>query len=232
MKKVLICIIVICIIIIMLMGIKISKMNQISTQLENKIEGKNGTSEIVKNEISNVDTINEIEKNETSNQKTKNEFDASKMKISADGAEYELREDDVDNNLGVIIEVKNGKAYVSTDTTNEFFEDLFGNVQEVSNQEITGFSANVVDAIYCKFGQSASAPIIVFLMDDGTVEYVDSLQMLKNKNYKSAGKITELKDITNFAYVDVTEREGSGYISIVAIDQDGYAYDLCEILDV
>ena len=50
------------------------------------------------------------------------------------------------------------------------------------------------------------------------------------KKYIKNGILEGIKDIVKFASVDVKEIEGGGYISVVAIDKNGYSYDINEIL--
>ena len=75
------------------------------------------------------------------------------------------------------------------------------------------------------------SPYILFIMEDGSVEFVDSNKMLKLKNYESKGKIKELSNIVKFVHLNAQEfnenGEGmGGWITVAAIDEEGYSFDL------
>lgn len=160
------------------------------------------------------------------------QFDSNKMKSDSTSVVYE--ETTLDYSCGLNIEIKDGKPYLSTDVEDEQYKFLFEDVKEkLENKELTGFKTNVKDVYYAYMGNGDMCPIILFLMEDGTVEYADSGKILKNKNYKSSGKIEELSNIVKFVELNAMEidenGEGlSGWVTCAAIDKDGYSFDLSQ----
>ena len=159
-------------------------------------------------------------------------FDSEKMKISANGVYEVLSEDSMSlENIGIAVKVEEGKAYISTEfDKEEWISQMYDDPTEVENQEITGFEGEPVMCFMAMAGQDINPPTLCFLMDDGSVEYVNSKDMLKSEEYQVKGQINELENIVSFEYVSVSEPDGlGGYISTVAIDEDGYSYDIFEI---
>ncbi len=162
------------------------------------------------------------------------QFSMEKLKLAVPDATYEIADEASVSplkNSGITIEIEEGKVYLSTDVTNSQYQTLFPNIAEVKKQEITGFTAKPKSFEYAVFGQDINPPVILFLLEDGTLEYVKSLEMLQNANYGSKGKIGELTNIVDFDYVSVHENAGGSFISTVAIDKEGFYYDLHELIE-
>lgn len=158
-------------------------------------------------------------------------FDPTKMKTDASYVAYQEEQSDF-GNAGINIEVRDGKPYLSTDIENETYKFLFSDVTEpIKDKEITGFNSKVSDVYFAFIGNGDPQPIILFLMEDGNVEFADSGKMLELKKYESFGKIEELSNIVKFVTLsanDVSE-DGelmSGFMTVAAIDKDGYSYDI------
>ena len=198
-----------------------AKLNQIQNQV-NELENQ-----IKKNQI-------EDDSEMLPEEKETNQLPVDKLKLAKPQATYEIADSETENswsNMGLVIEIEDGKPYVSTDATNAQYQTLFPNVPEIKKQEIAGFTSKVTKTQYAVFGNDVNPPILLFLMEDGTVEYAKSLEMLQNKVYQSAGKVGELSNVVDFAYVSVQENAESGYISTVAVDNQGFYYDLNEIIE-
>lgn len=229
MKKALIGILVICLV----------TLSIVTGNLYRKIQNKENQLVAQEEKMKELQTQKTTAEDENLNSDSKNlnvKFDENKMKLKAKDVIYESTEYGVDSNYDITISLlENNKLKLYTNPESETYQMIFPNgTKESNDQEITGFDGNVVDVFYTCFGQEAVAPKILFLMEDGTVEYIDSSEMIKNKNYKSAGKIEELSNIVRFAIVSVgfLDDEGNragGELTTVAIDKDGYAYDLGEI---
>lgn len=164
--------------------------------------------------------------------KTDVKFDSSKMKSDSTNVRYEEETEWIPNSGGLKIEIKEGKPFLTTDIEDEQYKFYFSEVKEqVKNKEITGFKSKVKDVYYAYMGNGDPAPMILFLMEDGTVEFVDSLKMLTNEKYESQGKIKELSNIVKFVHLNAQEFDENGegmggWITVAAIDEDGYSFDL------
>lgn len=164
--------------------------------------------------------------------KTDVKFDSSKMKSDSTNVRYEEETEWIPNSGGLKIEIKEGKPFLTTDIEDEQYKFYFSEVKEqVKNKEITGFKTNVKDVYYAYMGNGDPAPIILFLMEDGTVEFADSKTMLTDGVFKSAGKIKELSNIVKFVHLNAQEVDENGeglggWITVAAIDEEGYSVDL------
>ena len=81
-------------------------------------------------------------------------------------------------------------------------------------------------------GQSASTLAVLYLMEDGTVEYVPILKDIttnwgqadNTKKFNSYGKLDEIKDI-----ISLIPADGDGYHTVLARKADGTVTDLSNI---
>lgn len=158
-------------------------------------------------------------------------FDANKMKTNA-GVLYEECNSD-NGTSGLKIEIKNGKAYLTNDINSKDYKFMFSEInnKSIKNKEITGFEAKIKEVYFAYMGNGDMAPFILFLMEDGSVEYINSRIMLKNEKYESEGKIEEISNIVKFETLNATDVDENGekmggFITVVAIDEEGYSYDL------
>lgn len=183
--------------------------------------------EKLENQVANKSDVAENTQN-----KTDVKFDSSKMKSDSTNVRYEEETEWIPNSGGLKIEIKEGKPFLTTDIEEEQYKFYFSEVKEqVKNKEITGFKSKVKDVYYAYMGNGDPAPMILFLMEDGTVEFVDSLKMLTNEKYESQGKIKELSNIVKFVHLNAQEFDENGegmggWITVAAIDEEGYSFDL------
>lgn len=95
--------------------------------------------------------------------------------------------------------------------------------------EITNIDGNkVVDILHGVFGHGYDGALILFLMNDGTVEYMPLLHALEHKDFKSYGKFEDVTDIINIKSVSMRNVDSPiGYgSSVLAIRSDGTFYNL------
>ena len=183
--------------------------------------------EKLENQVANKSDVADNTQN-----KTDVKFDSSKMKSDSTNVRYEEETEWIPNSGGLKIEIKEGKPFLTTDIEEEQYKFYFSEVKEqVKNKEITGFKSKVKDVYYAYMGNGDPAPMILFLMEDGTVEFADSGKMLKNKKYETLGKIKELSNIVKFVHLNAQEFDENGegmggWITVAAIDEDGYSFDL------
>lgn len=160
-------------------------------------------------------------------------FDSTKMKSATNYVVYSPMNEDLGNS-DLNIEIKDGRAYLSTDVEDEIYKFLFSEETEpIKDKEITGFSSKILDVCFGYMGNGDMAPIILFLMDDGSVEFVISYKMIKMGRFESFGRIEEISNIVKFEQLaanDVNENGEifGGFTTVVAIDKDGYSYDLSQ----
>lgn len=242
MKKFFSVMIMICIILLIGLNVKIMiHLNEMNHKFEEKTD-------VLQSEIKDLkeQPVNETENNETVTKEPTNieieeipigKVSKEKFKVCEDSDRfyYEKYEPMEFDDLGVQIEISNNKAYLTIDTQNENLSTMidktdFEKLKNVKNQEITGFSAKPTQVYYGEFGQDVIGRVVLFLMADGTVEYIEQMDMLENQTYKSAGKIQNLSDVKQFDVLSVSDTEGGGYVTTIAIDKDGYYYDLNELL--
>ena len=213
------------------------KIDTLNTEVTNI---KNSTANAVDVAETNTNTTNtksESGKNGDKNEKekVKVKFDPDKVKVGEENVIYEVMdEDDVSlDELGMTVNIEDGKVYVSVKFVSDYTGEIYGIDEEVEREEITGFNGVPVMCFMAETGQDITAPRLCFLMEDGTVEYVDSAKMLKSKKYVSEGRLGDLKDIVAFEYVGVADADmpETGHVSSVAIDKSGYAYDIFVVDD-
>ena len=166
-------------------------------------------------------------------------FDPTKMLTDASNIKYEVN--DIVTDIGLDINIKDGKPYLTTDINNEKFVFMFPLlIESVESKELTGCDGKVkldgkVEEVYQAYiGNGDPKPVLLFLMNDGSVEYIKSSTILENGVFESEGKIIELSDIVKFQSVNAydIDEDGerlSGWQTVVAIDKKGYSYDLSKI---
>lgn len=124
---------------------------------------------------------------------------------------------------------------VGTLTLNwDIAKEVYGlTTDKTSTESLTDFGPNnteVVDVLACGFGQAAGKETILFLMKDGTVEYIPLRKAFANNNFKSYGKLSGVENVIKLLPVSVNNRHGAGgYVSTVAQRADGNYYDLSSI---
>lgn len=202
------------------------KMKQIETRIveleENKTTEQNKKEQEVSKETENLGTLNV-------------KFDPNKIKTKTEGMKYKNKIQYVDSITGMSITLEEGKVYLYTEPDNQTHKEIFPKAtKKLEGQEITGFSSNIVEVHFAYFGTDVSPAKIVFLMEDGTVEYADSKKIIENSEFVSAGKIEGISNIVKIEsveveYYDETGNSEGGAGTNVAIDKEGYAYDLSEL---
>lgn len=88
-----------------------------------------------------------------------------------------------------------------------------------------GFGGEIVDVISTGWGQTSDYSTLLFLMKDGTVEYIPVYQAYKTATYNSRGKIPGVTDIVYIGNVTA-----NGHCEPIAMKKDGSFYLLSSIL--
>ena len=101
---------------------------------------------------------------------------------------------------------------------------------------VSNFKNEIVDiSLFRTYGGGAAGyDFALFLMKDGTLEYIPIFEALENNDFSSRGTISEVSDIVKLATVsgkNSNDAETDLYVTKVAIKSDGSFYDLKNILN-
>lgn len=213
------------------------KINELEEELNNLKSTYSAKTE-EKDDASNIEDEDEQSKIENSEKIIPSIFTATE-KNKTQGMEYSF-DNIVDGNLPVIsIKIKDGNAYISIENTNNPSLENVATAMDIDKNnihakvgeysKITGFSKKVINAQIGTIGQDISGSLIVFLMEDGSVEYSTLSNILSNVN--TQGKVEGLNNIVSLHNCGVNDiDEGGGYASIVALDSENYFYNLKDYL--
>lgn len=168
------------------------------------------------------------DKEEKSNQITTRGFDSTKCV------------DDNSNNFSLV--TSDDATYFSLNKENNIVEltVYWDNIkegwgiepQQQSNYIINNFNGQVVDVYSGLIGQDATGEVAVFLLEDGSVEYIPLYNALKTQNIKSYGKINGVEDVVKFYSAVASPKDSpvGSYTTILAQKKDGTFYNLGEKL--
>lgn len=133
--------------------------------------------------------------------------------------------------FGIYITIsKTGKVEFSTEYDNSQFVD-YGIVEKESDvkikknfaSEITGFDKKVIDVEMGCYGQTLEAVYVVFLMEDGTLEYATIENLVKNSAVE--GKVENVNNIQRM------QRCSTWGYAVMALDSNNNLYDIGYILN-
>ena len=234
-------IIIVCMILLIILYVKIISdihiLKSNSQEVELLQSQINDLKNIKKTESQNVIDDEDKEEESLINEIPIGKVSKDKFKVcNEDENIYYTKEDEFDEEElkieGLDVKIDSGKVYVTIDGDNETLQSISenSNLKSVEDEEITGLSSEPSEIYYGLFGQDITDEVVLFLMEDGTVEYIKVADMLKTQTYRSEGQIEELSDVKKFDYLAVSDVEGGGYETTIAIDKNGYYYDLNELL--
>ena len=148
---------------------------------------------------------------------------------------------DVIYRLGVHRSNKDGNgvfgAYISTNNSSvdlyiywQYIADYYGVTSDKTERALAtiSFEKPVVDIVIGETGQHVGGDVLLFLLSDGTVEYMPVVKALQNQDFRSYGQLAGVKDVVKFYHVDAVSDTGdwSGYITTLAQREDGSIVDL------
>ena len=184
-----------------------------------------------------TETNNE-ENNETEEDVNDNSLDFDTSKIVNSTADlYELQ-----NYNGTInVRLDNTRKIATLSFNRKTLSDTYGlnwdttGVVEgtVEDKTIT-FTQGIKDVYVGGIGQDMSGDIILFLMDDGTVEYIPVYKALSTgevDGLTSYGTLQDLKDVVKFYSVMAIRNPVGSSVTILAQTKDGTLYDLAPIIN-
>ena len=190
--------------------------------------------------------VEETEKTETNNEENNEaeeevsdnslDFDASKI-VNGNETQYYL----TNYNSTINIRLDETRQIVTLNYNRKILSDTYGlNWDTTGMDEYTyedkqlTFDKNIKDIFYGGVGQDASGDIILFLMDDGTVEYIPVYQALSTSGIDglvSYGALQGVEDVikfyTAYAMVGLT----GNYSTTLIQTEDGTLYDLAPIIN-
>ena len=137
---------------------------------------------------------------------------------------------------GFDVKLENSKVYFELTDKEKFqnliFPDAIIKRTENEKEEITGFNGKVKKVYYYQVGQgiSTDAFAILFLMEDGKIEYISLYDAIQTNNLSSRGEIDGLNNITEIYSADlcewVDENGGPSSATCVAKDYNDNYYSL------
>lgn len=113
-----------------------------------------------------------------------------------------------------------------------------GDNEYITEVKVDGFNKKITQVHIGGFGQAVGAENILYVLEDGTVEYTPILKEIKenwnkenkDKLFKSNGKVKDVEDISYITGASVASGT-SGHYTTIAVKKDGSFYDLDEILN-
>ncbi len=125
-------------------------------------------------------------------------------------------------------DLKTVSIIVNGQEANEYFN---ANLEDQVELDIL-FDKEIIEVFFGYFGQAVGGEKLLFLMKDGTVEYIPLYKVLNGKgnneltNISSYGKIEGVSNVVALFQMEV--QSFSGYSSVGARLQDGTFFDLSE----
>ncbi len=181
-------------------------------------------------------------KTETKTEAKKEEYN-NKDEINLNNLEFNVDKcQNCDSNMNYFI-FQSGSFATATLNENRKSVALFLDYNELSKfdpninknsnaQQEIAFDQTIEDIVYVEFGQDATYGTILYLLNDGTVEYTPLLKAAKENNFKSYGKLGNLKDIVKFYKTMSESKSGVGAANTcLAQSKDGSLYDLSSIIE-
>ena len=173
-----------------------------------------------------------ITKEETVEEKNNNSINASDLVLDSSkcinqkNMVYSLSTNFDINGISIIY--NNGNVNISI--TPEIVKNSYNGINISNSSYTVNFNKKIVDIYVDGYGQSIGYETILFLMEDGTVEYIPFYYACNNNSFKTV-KLDGVENIIRFVSGSASPVEpGGGYHTILAQKQDGTFYDLSLML--
>lgn len=156
------------------------------------------------------------------------ELDSSKCINPQSDEKYQLRISYEFTALPCVVNSDNKSAVLTTDwsyATNVWGFATKGGTGTYEQKQVNNFSNEIINVISTGWGQTSDYSTLLFLMKDGTVEYIPIRQAYKTNNFNSYGKLAGVSDI-----VYIGNATGYGPCTPIAMKADGTFYQLSTIL--
>lgn len=248
---------ILAIIAIIVMGFFIYKINndknaeiKKSTELQSQVNSLTGTVSNLQGKIDSIsETINP--NSSTKSEKLKNNNETSSKnetleeanitnKINKTGligeTTYEIEDPAIKHLEGFDIILENSKVYFQLTDKEKIknYSIIDSNINRVEDkkEEITGFNGKVKKVYFYQVGQAVTPDslAILFLMENGKIEYISYVDALQTTNLSSRGEIAGIYNISEIysasacEWVDKTG--GPGWESCIAKDSNNNYYSL------
>lgn len=249
---------ILAIIAIIIMGVFIYKLNndktaeiQKSTELQLQVNSLNGTVSDLQGKINKVsETINSS--GNTTNSDNSNNTDATSSKnktleeanvtnnVNKTGligeTTYEIGNSATNHLDGFDVILEDSKVYFKLTNKEKIksysITDSTINRVENKKEEITGFNGKVKKVYFYEVGQAVmpDSLAILFLMEDGKIEYISYVDALQTNDLRSRGEIAGLYNISDIYSASASEwvdkTGGPGWESCIAKDSGNNYYSL------
>lgn len=155
-------------------------------------------------------------------------LDTSKMLNGKTGANYQVAIENEE--LGIQLVLQEEGTVTLTFTDEDVLEDITQNSKVTVGKEIhlTGFSTKVKDFL-CIPNEEEQKTLLIFLVEDGTLEYISLQSIVEEGKFTSLGKIIEIKNVVKLMS-GINANESKQQIPL-AITQTGSCYDVNKILE-
>ena len=100
-----------------------------------------------------------------------------------------------------------------------------GGMGNYDTREVT-LNGKVKSVVCTSFGQTGDYCTVLFLLEDGTVEYIPLRKAVMNNNFNSCGKIS---NVSGVSYITGNVSYANGH-AIIGLKDDGTFYNLSELL--
>ena len=249
---------ILAIIAIIVMGIFIYKLNndkvaevKKSTELQAQVNNLNGTVSDLQGKMNSISaTINSTE-NATKFKNSKNTNETSSKNKTLEEANvtnnvnktgligettYEIGKSAINHLDGFDVILEDSKVYFKLTDKEKIksYSIIDSTINRVENkkEEITGFTGKVKKVYFYQVGQDLmpDSLAILFLMEDGRIEYISYVDALQTNNLSSRGEIAGIYNISDIysasasKWVDKTG--GPGWESCIAKDSANNYYSL------
>jgi len=177
---------------------------------------------LVKIVFNGLESLKEKEMNATNDM----ELTTEKCLTGCENFAYQLRSNNPMNGIDVFVSVENQVNVVINQE--KIKEEYNINLKEELMDGALLFNQKVQDIFVSTIGQDQTATYIFFLMEDGTVEYINVYDCLTKNGFMGTKKLEKVEHITKFYAVDRTNKDSEygGIYSVLAWRQDGKFYDL------
>lgn len=238
--------IIVLIIIILIIGCIVGryfikgKDNQNTTKNEVKEESKKETKkepeekEEVKEETKQEKPLSEYEHNVTADAFDNSTFDQTKiLDAERKGYSYELYNKQGLISMAVTVDSQNNKGLITIDWG--IYHRQLGNgyqsYSNIQNISVENFKGKVLRGYGGGLGQGVGYELAIFVMEDGTVEYVTTQQIfsaLKNESgtINSSGQIPGISGVAYIRGANSNAPQSTGSGTLLAIRPDGSFFDL------